>query len=127
MKQRREDKGGKSAPAHRVKTGDTIVHSLNVIARVAGHTGKTDEWIINSGATHHISPNMMDIHEYHPLEKILQVESADSVSLATAAGSINLQLDCRMLLRVEALYVPDFEASLLSVPQLIKGGIDVSF
>jgi len=32
-----------------------------------------------------------------------------------------------MLLRMEALYVPDFGASLLSVPQLIKDGIDVSF
>jgi len=69
----------------------------------------------------------MDFHEYHPLEESLQVESADSVSLATAAGSINLQLNCRILLRVEALYVPDFGASLLSVPQLIKNGIDVSF
>jgi len=54
----------------------------------------------------------MDFHEYHPLEEFLQVESADSVSLATVAGSINLQLDCGMLLRVEALYVPDFGASL---------------
>jgi len=70
----------------------------------------------------------MDFHEYHPLEESLHVESADSVSLATAAGSINLQLDCRILLRVEALYVPDFGASLLLVPQLIKNfGIDVSF
>jgi len=69
----------------------------------------------------------MDFYEYQPLEEFLQVESADSVSLATAASSINLQLDCGMLLRVEALYVPDFRAFLLSVPQLIKDGIDVSF
>ena len=70
----------------------------------------------------------VDIHEYHPLEGFLQVESANSVSLAsTTTGSINLQLKCRMLLRVKALYVPDFGASLLSVPQLIKDGIDVSF
>jgi len=127
MRQGREDKRGKSASAHHVKTRDTVVHSLTAMARVAGHTRKTNEWIINSGTTHHISPNLMDFHEYHPLEEFLQVESADSVSLATAAGSINLQLDCGMLLRVEALYVPDFRASLLSVPQLIKDGIDVSF
>jgi len=82
---------------------------------------------MDSGATHHISPNLMDFHEYHPLEKSLQQESADCVCLATAADSINLQLDCRMLLRVEALYLPDFGAFLLSVSQLIKDGIDVSF
>jgi len=97
------------------------------MARVARHTCKTNKWIIDSGATHHISSNLMDFHEYHPLEEFLQVESADSVSLATAAGSINLQLDCGILLKVEALYVPDFRASLLSVLQLIKDGIDVSF
>jgi len=127
MRQGREDKRGKSASAHHVKTGDTVVHGLTAMARVARHTCKTDEWIIDSGATHHISPNLMDFHEYHPLEGFLQVESADSVSLVTAAGSINLQLDCGMLLRVKALYVPDFRASLLLVPQLIKDGIDVSF
>jgi len=127
MRQGREDKRGKSASAHRVKTGDTVVHGRTAMARVAGHTCKTNEWIIDSGATYHISPNLMDFHEYHPLEEFLQVESADSVSLATAAGSINLQLDCGILLRVEALYVPDFGVSLLSVPQLIKDGIDVSF
>jgi len=127
MRQGREDKRGKSASTHRVKTGDTVVYGLTPMARVARHTRKTDEWIINSGATDHISPNLMDFHEYHPLEEFLQVELADSVSLATAASSINLQLDCGMLLRVEALYVPDFGASILSVPQLIKDGIDVSF
>jgi len=127
MRKGREDKRGKSASAHRVTTGDTVVHGLTAMARVAGNTPNTDEWIINSGATHHIAPNLMDFHEYHPLEELLQVESADSVSLATATGSINLQLECGMLLRVEALYVPDFGASLLSVHQFIKDGIDVSF
>jgi len=127
MRQGREGRCGKSASAHRVKTGNTVVHGLTAMARVAGNTGNTDEWIIDSGTTHHISPNLMDFHEYHPLEEFLQVKSADSVSLATATGSINIQLNCGMLLRVEALYVPDFGASLLSVPQLIKNGIDVSF
>jgi len=116
MRQGRQGRRGKPASAHHVKTGDTVVHGLTAMARVAGNTRNTDEWIIDSGATHHISPNLMDFHEYHPLEELLQVESADSVSLATAASSINLQLDCGMLLRVEGLYVPDFGASLLSVP-----------
>jgi len=127
MRKGREDKRGKSASAHRVTTGDTVVHGLTTMARVAGNTPHTDEWIIDSGATHHISPNLTDFHEYHPLKELLQVESADCVSLATATGSINLQLEYGMLLRVEALYVPDFGASLLSVHQLIKDGIDVSF
>jgi hypothetical protein len=97
------------------------------MARVAGNTPNTDNWIIDAGATHHISPNVMDSPEYHPLEEFLQVESADSVSLATAAGSINLQFESGMLLRVEALHVPDFGTFLLLLPQLIKDGIDVSF
>jgi len=127
MRRGREARPRKSASAHGVKTGDTVVHGLTAMARVAGNTRNTDEWIIDSSATHHISPNLMNFHEYHPLKEFLQVESADSVSLATAAGSTNLQLDCGMLLRVETLYIPDFGASLLSVPQLIKDGIDVSF
>jgi len=127
MKQGSEDKHGKSASTHHVITGDTVVHGLTAMARVAGNTGNTDEWIIDSGATHHFSPNLMDFHEYHPLEESLQVESADSVCFTTASSSIILQLDCGMLVRVETLYVPDFGASLLSVPQLIKDSIDVCF
>jgi hypothetical protein len=69
----------------------------------------------------------MDFHEYRTLEEFLHVDSADSVSLAAATWSIHFQLKCGMLLRVEALYVLDLGASLLSVPQLIKDGIDVSF
>jgi hypothetical protein len=53
--------------------------------------------------------------------------NSDSVILATATRCIHFQLEYGMLLRVEALYVPDFGASLLSVLQLIKDGIDVSF
>jgi len=94
MRQGRDDRCGKSESAHNVKTGDTVVHGQTVMARVDGNTDNTNEWIIDSGATHHTSPNRMDFHEYHPLEEFLQVELADSVSLATAAGSINLQLDC---------------------------------
>jgi len=71
MKQGREDKRGKSASAHRVKTGNTVVHGLTAMARVAGNTRNTDEWIIDSGATHHISPNLMDFHEYPPTRGIL--------------------------------------------------------
>ena len=77
MRKGREDKRRKSASAHRVITGDTLVHGLTAMARVAGNTPNTDEGIIDSGATHHISPNLTDFHEYHPLEEFLQVESAD--------------------------------------------------
>jgi len=127
MKKGREEKRGKSVSAHRVATEDTIVHGLTAMARTAGNTPNTNDWIIDSGATHHISPNLTDFQDYHPLEEFIEVESADSVSLATAAGSINLHLECGIHLRVEALYVPDFGALFLSVPQLIKEGIDVSF
>jgi len=127
MKKGREEKRGKSASTHRVATEDTIVYGLTAMAKTAGNTPNTNDWRIESGATHHISPKLSDFQDYHPLEEFIEVESADSVSLATAAGSINLHLECGIHLRVEALYVPDFGASLLSVPQFIKEGIDVTF
>jgi hypothetical protein len=67
MRKGREDKRGKSASADRVTTADTVVHSLTAMGTVAGNIPNTDEWIIDSGATHHISPNLADFHEYHPL------------------------------------------------------------
>jgi hypothetical protein len=53
--------------------------------------------------------------------------NSDSVILATGTGCIHFQLEYGMLLWVVALYVPDFGDSLLSVPKVIKDGIDVSF
>jgi len=75
--------------------------------------------------THHISPNLTGHQEYHPLEQFLEVASADSVSLVIGAGRINLQLTCRIILRVEVLYIPDFGTSLLSMPQPNEDGYDV--
>jgi len=46
---------------------------------------------------------------------------------ALGASTSKCQLDCGMLLRVEALYVPDFRVSLFSVRQLTKAGIVVLF
>jgi len=64
----REDKRGKSPSAHRVTSDDIIVHGLTAMAKMAGNTSNTNEWIIDSGTTHHISPHLTDFQEYHPLE-----------------------------------------------------------
>lgn len=97
------------------------------MARVAGSSPNSGGCTIDSGATGHISPNLTDFHEYHTLEELVQVDLADLASPATPTGSINFPLECGMFLSVEALYVADFGTFLISVPQLIKDGIGVSF
>jgi len=103
MVQEIEDKHGKSVPTQRVKTGDIVVHGCTAMASVARNTPNTNEWILDSGVTHHISPNLRDFHQYHPLEEFLHVESSDSVSLVIAAISIYLPLESRIFLRVDAI------------------------
>ena len=129
LKKGREERHRNSVSGHYSNAGGTIVQGLIAKGRKSGNPNPptTEEWIVDSGATHHISPILTDFQCYRTLEKPLYVDTADSVSLATAVGSIHLQLHCGILLRVEALYVPDFGASLLSVPQLNKDGYDVIF
>ena len=55
------------------------MHGIAAMARVAGNTPNTDQWIIDSGATHRITPNLTDFHDHKLIKGILRVEPAVSV------------------------------------------------
>ena len=68
-------------------------------------------WIIDSGASHHLTGNKQVFQDFRSQPKPITVEVATGTKcLATGSGSIYFRLDCGLLLTVKALYVPGFGA-----------------
>jgi len=78
------------------------------------------EWIIDSGASHHLCRNRSLFVTFKRLPKPILVYLGDNSTIpAIAAGMIYLPLVEREI-SIEALFVPPLQTSLISVSQLSK-------
>ena len=76
-------------------------------------TSTSDNWVIDSGASHHLCRNRRCFRNLKPLRQPVMVRLGDSSTIpATAAGTVSLLLPSRIL-SIEALFVPRLQTSLL--------------
>jgi hypothetical protein len=81
------------------------------------------EWIADSGATHHLCRERRDFQTLDSLPKQIEVIIGNgSPILASAKGTIKLNLPSGRILTIEALLVPKLHTSLLSVSDLEATG-----
>ena len=87
------------------------------------------KWIIDSGATHHMTSNKEAFSELRQLYSPQMITIANGVELpATGIGRVHLRLTNKELLTlIDVLYTPDFKVDLLSVDALNDNGFDVKF
>ena len=65
-----------------------------------------DLWVVNSGATHHMSNKLTNIHDFHPYPTPSFVSVANGKgSLVKGKGKIKLVSD---IIESNVLYVPSF-------------------
>lgn len=76
-------------------------------------------WIIDSGASHHLTPDSTLFAALQPLPEdiTITVGNGDTIK-AIGSGRIFLQFHFGLEISIEALYVPGIQRSLLSVSQL---------
>ncbi|KAL2230846.1 UNVERIFIED_CONTAM: Retrovirus-related Pol polyprotein from transposon RE1 [Sesamum indicum] len=80
--------------------------------------GKTKEWIVDSGATNHMSGDGTLFHSLSKLHKPIEIHLRDnSTSLATHNGNITLFPGLTLM---NVLLIPKFQYNLLSVSQFCK-------
>ena len=90
-------------------------------------------WIIDSGASRHMTNNSEHFSKSCELVKPIKIEVGDGRSvLATAIGTVNLNAKLsknrvKMCRLINVLYVPKLAYNLLSVPQLTKEGKKTTF
>ena len=99
-------------------SADAAYALVQALAARIGSTTACKDWIIDSGASHHLCRNRSLFVTFKHLLKPVLVHLGDNSTVpAIAAGMIHLSLPSRVI-TIEALFVPRLQASLLSVSQL---------
>ena len=89
----------------------------------------TDRWIVDTGATRHITPHKQLLTDLRPVPHAINVTFGNgSTSEATLIGDAYLQPNSDNLIKLtDVLFIPDAADNLLSVSQATKRGITFAF
>ena len=100
--------------------GAAAYASVQALVAEISITPTNENWVIDSGATHHLCRNRHSFRNLKPLAKPVMVRLGDSSTIpAIAAGTIYLTLSqSSRIVSIEAPFVPRLQVSLLSVSQL---------
>uniref|UniRef100_A0AAV1TS81 Polyprotein n=1 Tax=Peronospora matthiolae TaxID=2874970 RepID=A0AAV1TS81_9STRA len=92
-------------------------------------TERVNGWLIDSGATAHMTPHRSDLFEYENVNGGIEVTIADGKKLqVTGRGTVRLLgLDGKRIKMVEVLHIPGLDRRLLSVGKLADRGLNVGF
>ncbi|XP_074372026.1 uncharacterized protein LOC141712832 [Apium graveolens] len=78
------------------------------------HTLKSNMWIIDSGATDHITPHFHLLQDVHTTNSVLHLPNGQYTAV-TYIGNVALHTN---IVLTDMLYVPSFNYNLLSIPKL---------
>jgi len=76
-------------------------------------------WIIDSGASHHLTSDSRIFATLHPLQEDIAITVGNGATIkAIGTGPVSLEFQSGNQIAIEVLYVPGIQRSLLSVSQL---------
>ncbi|GMF25738.1 unnamed protein product [Phytophthora fragariaefolia] len=86
-------------------------------------------WLIDSGATAHMTPHRNDLFEYKDLDSNIEVTIADGKKIrVVGTGSVRLTgIGGKRIKMIDVLYIPGLDRQLLSVSRLAERGMSVEF
>lgn len=88
-----------------------------------------DGWLLDSGASSHMSYCKQDFQTYNVLSEPIQVTIADGATMAAIGiGNIKIRTESgREVTVTETLHIPSLDRRLLSVSKLTERGLNVQF
>lgn len=112
-------------PRLKMKTGDEFVFSATTALREDDRA----TWLLDSGASSHMTGDFGDFMEYADLSAPLSVTVANGQRLEVKGrGSVRFLLDSGSTVKLSnVLYVPRLDSKLVSVPALTARGVVVQF
>ena len=125
-------RGNQREKAHkaRVDEGDDDDDHVFMASHSACAT-KSCDWIMDSGATTHMSPNRSDFDTFESISARKVYMGDDTVLQAIGRGSIVVKTVARdntkRIRFHDVLYVPKLQSNLLSVSKIVQGGLNVEF
>ena len=85
-------------------------------------------WLIDSGASSHMSPMTSDFTEYQKLNPVIEVTVADGAKVqAVGKGTIVLEGIKHRITVTDVLHIPKLDRRLLSVSKLVERGLSARF
>ncbi|KAI9919625.1 hypothetical protein PsorP6_017770 [Peronosclerospora sorghi] len=89
----------------------------------------TNGWLLDSGASSHITPFRADYISYRNISNPIAVTIADGACLnAVGVGDVKMvTIDGREITVTEVLFIPNLDRRLISIPTLTSRGLDVMF
>ena len=122
-------KGGQSKAAVAVECEEEVEIALKCLTK---HSKVSESsWIIDSGASQHMTPNLDLIDNYKKYEVPREINLGDNAVIrAYGCGSMSVKLENGEIPNArlhDFLYVPDIGNSLLSVPSMTKRGAQILF
>uniref|UniRef100_A0AAV1V638 Retrovirus-related Pol polyprotein from transposon TNT 1-94-like beta-barrel domain-containing protein n=1 Tax=Peronospora matthiolae TaxID=2874970 RepID=A0AAV1V638_9STRA len=90
---------------------------------------RLDGWLIDSGATSHMTPHRSDLFDYEILNDGIGVTIADGKKLRVhEKGTVRLTgVNSRRIKMMNVLHIPGLDRRLLSVGRLAEHGLSVNF
>ena len=115
-------RGHKEAQCPNKRHGDEMMF-------MASSSGGRDHWLVDSGASSHMSPYRDDFTEYHELSQDISVTIADGQAMkAIGRGCIKIKTNSGGVVTItDALHIPNLDRRLLSVPKLTERGLVTRF
>ncbi|KAJ0392280.1 hypothetical protein ATCC90586_011623 [Pythium insidiosum] len=95
----------------------------------AAYNDQSQGWLLDSGASSHMTPSREDYVEYEKLVTPIIVKIADGASMkATGRGSVRFRCGNGEIVTVkDVLHIPTLDRRLLSIPKVTQRGLDVKF
>jgi hypothetical protein len=86
-------------------------------------------WFFDTSATHHLTNNKAQLHNYHPLSQAPEVVFGDNgMKVAIGKGEVHLSMTKTKVIKIlNAYYVPGLIRNLLSVSEATANGTVIEF
>ena len=122
------DSGKKAANTHVLATSSASIEEANDSdIDVALYTAERERWMMDSGATHHMSPYKSDFADYAPCQGSVSLGDKSSVG-QIGVGSISFKTSQgAQLTLTNVLHIPELKTRFMSTRALVQRGATVLF
>jgi hypothetical protein len=120
--------GSKSANAHvLVPTTASIVEVNDDELEVGLYTAVRTRWMMDSGATHHMSPHKSDFADYTPCQGTVRLGDKSAVDQVGVGSVVFKTSQGTQITLTNVLHIPDVKTRFLSTRALVQRGATVVF